>query len=81
MKKRFNYLCINSIFKKYNKDILTTKEIRKFFGFDNENSFLRKSIKVPPITKLEWLEENRKAICRLPHRIGRWTVEELKHIR
>ncbi len=58
---------------------LEIKDIRNYFGFDNEMAFIRKSINVPVTTKLEWLEEIHKSICRLPLRCRKQVMQELKH--
>ena len=60
---------------------LNVKAIRRFFGFDSKIAFLKKSIKVSPMTKLEWLEEIRQSICRLPLRIRKQVVKELRYLR
>jgi len=60
------------------KDI---RKIRKFFGFDSKEAHLRKWIKVPPVTKLEYLEAYRQSICRLPRRIGKKVVAEMENRR
>lgn len=60
---------------------LSIKEIRNFFGFGNKRAHLLKSINVPPVTKLEWLEEIRQSLCRLPTKIGKKVAEEMENIR
>ena len=62
-----------------NKQIGVSQIVR-FFGLRNRKNFLLKGIKVPPATKLEWLEEIRKSICELPLKRGRQVIKELKNI-
>jgi hypothetical protein len=57
----------------------SSREIIRFFGFRSEAAFLQKSINVPAMTKLEWLEEYRKSLCLLPVKRRKRLMEEVKH--